>query len=164
MKAKIVAFLSIMTPLVTATTLIFRVPIPATQGYFNLGDATVILTGIMFGPYPGLIAGGVGSALADIISGYPHYAPITFVAKGGEGAIAGFTFKKFYGRRRLKYASGLLGGAFMVASYFLFELQFFGLGGALVEAPLNVLQCALGNLVAYTAHSILEPTLSRRLR
>lgn len=165
MKAKSVAFLSIMIPLVTIMTIIVRVPIPATQGYFNFGDAAVILTGIIFGPYIGFLAGGIGSALADVISGYPHYAPITLLAKGGEGAIVGILFKKFYQYSKiLGYLSGPIGGTFMILSYFVFEFYFFGLGAAIIEAPWNILQCVLGSLIAYMVHLILKPTLSKILR
>ncbi|MEM4736724.1 MAG: ECF transporter S component [Nitrososphaeria archaeon] len=165
MKAKSVAFLSIMIPLVTVMTIIVRVPIPATQGYFNFGDTMVILTGIMFGPYIGFLAGGIGSSLADIISGYPHYAPITFLAKGGEGAIVGTLFKRLYQHSKtLGYISGFVGGTFMILTYFAFELYFFGLGAALIELPWNILQCVLGTVIAYMVHLILKPTLSKTLR
>lgn len=165
MKAKGVAFLSMMTPLVTIMTIIVRFPIPATQGYFNFGDSMVILTGIMFGPHIGFLAGGIGSSLADIISGYPHYAPITLLAKGGEGAIVGTLFKRFSQRSKtLGYLSGLVGGTFMIVTYFVFELSFFGLGAALIEIPWNILQCTLGTVVAYMVHLILEPTLLKILR
>jgi len=165
MKAKSVAFLSVMIPLVSVMTVVVRIPIPATQGYFNFGDAMVILTGMIFGPYIGFLAGGTGSALADIISGYPHYMLITFLAKGGEGFIVGIIFKKFYQHSRtLAYLFAPAGGTFMILSYFLFELYFFGMPAALIELPWNILQCVLGSIVAYSVHLILQPTLSKILR
>ncbi|MCX8188464.1 MAG: ECF transporter S component [Nitrososphaeria archaeon] len=165
MKAKSVALLSIMIPLVTVMTIIVRVPIPATQGYFNFGDAMVILSGIIFGPYIGFLAGGIGSSLADIISGYPQYALVTLLAKGGEGAIVGTLFKRLYQHSKtLGYLSGLVGGTFMILTYFVFQLYFFGIGAALIELPWNILQCTIGTAVAYMIHLILKPTLSKILR
>jgi uncharacterized membrane protein len=42
-----------------------------------------------FGPWIGLIAGGVGGGLADIIGGYALYAPLTFLAHGLEDLVVG---------------------------------------------------------------------------
>ena len=41
-----------------------------------------------WGPLPALVAGGLGSALADLLTGYAHWAPWTLVIKGIEGWIA----------------------------------------------------------------------------
>lgn len=60
---------AVFTALVTAATLLIRIPVPATQGYINLGDAVVIAAGLLLGPRTGLIAGGIGSALADWLAG-----------------------------------------------------------------------------------------------
>lgn len=75
--------------LVTLVTISLQVSIPATQGYFNLGETMVYTFALLFGPRVGLIAGGIGSALADLITGYLPYAPATLVIKGIEGFIVG---------------------------------------------------------------------------
>ena len=54
----------------------------------------VFTTAILFGPVIGAFAGGVGSMLADILLGYPHYAPATLIIKATEGAIVGFLSRK----------------------------------------------------------------------
>jgi uncharacterized membrane protein len=164
MNVKTVALVSVMIPLVTVMTMVFRIPVPATQGYFNFGDSGVILVSMLFGPYVGLISGGLGSSLADILSGYSFYAPITFLAKGVEGFIVGVIFTGFHKRSKLlAYASGPLGGLFMVSSYFFFQTYFFGIGGALAELPWNVLQALLGSAIAYAVHRFVYP-VSGRLR
>jgi len=75
--------------LVTLATVSLQVSIPATQGYFNLGETMVYTFALLFGPRVGMIAGGIGSALADLITGYLPYAPATLVIKGVEGYIVG---------------------------------------------------------------------------
>jgi uncharacterized membrane protein len=85
------ASLAILTALTTVLTMVVSIPIPATQGYINLGDAGVLFAGLLLGPLGG-IAGGVGSALADYALGYIHYIPITFFVKGFEGAVTGTIF------------------------------------------------------------------------
>ncbi|MHA1596508.1 MAG: ECF transporter S component [Candidatus Asgardarchaeia archaeon] len=83
-----------MTALVTIATMIFQVYIPATEGYFNLGEAAVYTVAGLFGPKIGALAGGLGSALADLITGYVIYAPGTFVIKGVEGFVVGFLINR----------------------------------------------------------------------
>jgi len=158
MRVRTLALVSVMIPLVTVMTMVFRIPIPATQGYFNFGDAGVILLSMLFGPYVGLITGGLGSSLADILSGYSFYAPVTFLAKGIEGFIVGMIFAKLYKKSRiLAYTSGPVGGLFMICSYFVFESYFFSIGNALVELPWNILQALFGSVIAYSLYKLLYP-------
>ena len=82
------AVIAALTALTAAATLFIRVPIPATNGYFNIGDVFIILAGLWLGPTAGFIAGAVGSSIADAI-GFPIYIPATFVIKGFEGFITG---------------------------------------------------------------------------
>ena len=89
MKSREVALASVFTALVTVTTIMFQVYIPETRGYFNLGEVAVYLTALLLGPRVGAIAGGIGSALADLVTGYSIYAPATLVIKGLEGYIVG---------------------------------------------------------------------------
>ena len=61
---------AIMAALVCVATMIIQFPIPATQGFFNVGDAMVIVAALTFGPVVGAIAGGLGSSLADFLGGW----------------------------------------------------------------------------------------------
>ena len=63
------------------STMIIKLPTPGTGGYVHLGDTFVILSGILLGPVYGAIAGGIGSALADLLGGYFVYVPITLIVK-----------------------------------------------------------------------------------
>lgn len=45
------------------------------QGYVNLGDCAVLISAWMLGPLYGGAAAGIGSALADLLSGYAHLCP-----------------------------------------------------------------------------------------
>lgn len=139
------ALLAILTSLTAVVTIYLRVPIPATQGYFNLGDILVMFAGFSLGPTVGLIAGGVGSGLADLI-GFPLFAPMTAVIKGFEGFLCGALAAR---RSRLRmHAVGGLAGAWIVAGYFAVEVYLFGVGAALVELPFNVLQGVSGLVIA----------------
>ncbi len=94
-KTMAIAITGIMTALVAVTTMAISVYIAPTRGYFNIGEAAVYITALLFGPYIGAFAGGVGSAISDITLGYFQYAPGTLVIKGLEGFIAGYLTHKF---------------------------------------------------------------------
>lgn len=52
--------------LTTVATMVIHIPVPATQGFVNVGDSFVLLSGLLFSHYYGALIGGVGSALADL--------------------------------------------------------------------------------------------------
>lgn len=80
---------ALMIALVCIATMVIHIPTPGTNGYVNIGDSVIFITSILFGPVPGMIAGGIGSALADILSGYSHWALFTLIIKGFEGYLVG---------------------------------------------------------------------------
>src|SRR2546430_3074385 len=80
------AIFAAVTFVVTRYTVI---PIPATKGYFNLGEVAIYIAAIAFGPGVGAIAGALGSALADVAAAAPQFALFTFIIKGVEGFIVG---------------------------------------------------------------------------
>ena len=84
------ARLGLLTALGAAVTLAVRIPMPATEGYLNLGDGIIIAGALLFGPIAAAAARGVGSALADLYGGYSHWALPTLAIKGLEGYIVGF--------------------------------------------------------------------------
>ena len=79
----------LLIALVAVCTMVFQIPVSATQGYIHLGDSMILLVGVFFGARYGMVAGGIGSALADILSGYAHWAPFTLIIKGLMGWLIG---------------------------------------------------------------------------
>jgi energy-coupling factor transport system substrate-specific component len=140
----------VMIALVAVFTLAVRVPFALTQGYFNFSDVGVFLAGFAFGPWVGLVAGGVGTALADVVGGYPMYAPLTLVAHGVEGLIAGAVARR--DQRVWRMILGwALGAAAMLAGYFFGEAFIFrmGIAAAATEAvTINLPQVVVGGVVA----------------
>jgi len=106
------AVTAVFTALVCVVTIIFSIYVPATQGFFNIGESMVFLSALLFGPLVGAFAGGVGSMLADLLLGYPHYAPATLIIKACEGAVVGTVKKrapKFSSRLHWKFFTMVLG-------------------------------------------------------
>lgn len=85
----------LMTALVfVATAIIPHIPVPFTEGYIHAGDSMIFITAILLGWRYGAIAGGLGSAMADVFLGYSHWALPTLIIKGVMGAIVGFMAKE----------------------------------------------------------------------
>ncbi len=84
------SILAMFIAVVCVATVVLKIDIPATRGFFNVGDSMVYVTALLFGPIIGGMAGGIGSSLADILLGAPWYAPGTLVVKGVEGLIVGY--------------------------------------------------------------------------
>ncbi len=137
---------AVIAALIAVATFLIQVPIPATKGYLNFGDIAIFVSALTFGPIVGGFAGGVGSAISDIASGYAYFSPFTLIIKGIEGLIAGLIANKISGKRDI--IAVVIGGAEMVSGYFLAE--FFGLSegwAALSEVPFNILQVTVGGIV-----------------
>ncbi len=135
-----------MAALVCVATLMFRVPVPATGGYINIGDVMIFVSGLAFGRTIGGFAGGVGSAIADLI-GYPAYAPLTLVVKGIEGFLVGAISN---GTNKVRdVLAVIVGGVAMIGGYYLGEAFLMGVGpiAALEEAPGNLFQVAAGGII-----------------
>jgi uncharacterized membrane protein len=144
--ANVMAISAIMAALVAVATNFIKVPTPATGGYINIGDTMVMFAAMVFGPVVGVFAGGVGSALGDIIGGYAGWAPITLIVKGLEGLAVGYIAKRSDNVGML-VVGGTIGGIIMVSGYFLFEAYMFGVPAAATEVPGNTVQAITGILV-----------------
>ena len=136
------------------TSQIPPIPIPATSGYFNIGETAIYIAALVFGPLVGALAGGIGSSLSDAFLGFGLFAPGTLFIKGGEGLIVGFLNANL--RRRISNLtvcasiSVIVGGLEMVAGYFLYEQFVIGypFAVALAEVPFNIVQVLIGLIVA----------------
>ena len=146
---KTVALYGILAALTAAITIASYLPFSPTKGYFNLGDSMVFFSALAFGCRAGAICGGVGSAAADVLLGAGVYAPVTLVAKGGEGFVAGFISRSGRNRNWAVVLGIAAGGALMITTYFLAEWLFLdvGFGKALAEVPINIAQVVLGGTI-----------------
>ena len=84
---------AMLAALTYAATVVIRIPTP-TGGYVNLGDAVVLLAAFLLGPVGGMVAGGLGSALSDLMAGYMAWVPATLIIKGAMGLTAGLLYRR----------------------------------------------------------------------
>jgi len=170
MGVRALTLLALLIALTTVATMVVQIPTPQTQGYINLGDSMVYVSALLFGPLAGLLAGGIGSALADWLTGYQQFAPYTLVIKGLEGLVVGLiAWGLLKGRptRTLASIAGVVvsvfgGGAVMVGGYYVVE-QFVMGRAALAEVPGNIFQ-AVGGLVVAIPVTLLLRNLAPSMR
>lgn len=149
--------IAILMALTTVMTMIIQIPIIGTNGYLNLGDMVVFLAAMMLGKRGGFLVGGLGSAMADLLLGYTHYAPITFLVKGFEGYIAGALLDTRLGQSKPIIAT-TVGGIWMATGYYMAEIFMYGARAALVSVPGNLMQGMLGAVTAVILYAALKKT------
>jgi uncharacterized membrane protein len=111
----------------------------------------------------GAIAGGVGSALADLLGGWYVWVPFTLIIKGVEGFLAGYILRR--GGREEQGISRLIiawiiGGLEMVSGYFLVQVYMYGFNAALVEIPFNFVQMLVAGVVGIPISLALKQRIS----
>lgn len=148
--------------LVVLMTTMTSIPAIVYNGYINLGDVPVILSGMIFGPLGAFIVGGVGSALSDIYLGYVHYAFITLIVKGFEGSIASLLTRKKVDNKRI-ILGPMVSGIFMAFGYFIGEIFLYGFYGALPSIPGNLLQGIVCAILASLIYKSIGKILKRYL-
>jgi uncharacterized membrane protein len=143
-------------------TVVIRIPIPVTGGYFNLGDTFVLAAALLYGPWVGALVGLTGPAAADAV-GYPQFILATAVIKFCEGGLVGLLAGKPGRSKVFRPVAGLtVGVTVLVAGYYIFEalvypalgkvIPFFAvtdMKAAIAEVFPNLLQGVLSAVIAF---------------
>ena len=141
-----VAMVAILTAVVVVFTMIVK--IPTAKGYLNLCDVAVCFIAFTFGPWTALISAGLGSALADLISGYAQWAPISFVCHGLEGLLVALIALERVDRKIgwfRKICAALVSLVCVAGGYYVLSGLFIsGFTVALAEVPWNLVQSGVG--------------------
>ena len=157
-RTKKIVMAALLASLVCIATMIIKIPSPL-KGYLNLGDCIVLVAGWMLSPVYGFIAAGLGSALADIFSGYVIYAPATFVIKGAMALIAFYGFKllhKKLGNLSSQIISGIVAEIAMILGYLVFESFLYGFVPSLLNVPANGVQGIAGLVIGVALIKLFE--------
>lgn len=135
--------------LICVSTIIIQIPSPL-GGYINLGDSFIVAASVFLSPLFAFTAGSLGSALADILTGYTIYAPATFIIKGLMALTISFMYKALLkkGGKLSRYAvslSAVPAEIIMIIGYYLFSaLISGGFIAALQTVPGNAVQGLAG--------------------
>ena len=144
----------VMTSLLAA----LKIPSPL-NGYINLGDCVVLAAGWMLSPIYAFFSAGIGSALADLLSGYATYAPATFVIKGLMALVAFYGFKLLHnklGKITAQIIAGFIAEIIMILGYFVFEGFLYGFAPSVVNIPANAVQGVAGLIAGILLVKIFE--------
>lgn len=147
-----IASIAVLSAIVAIFTIAVRIPVAPTRGYINLGDVAIFFAAFVFGPVSAFLAGGVGTALADMLGGYAQWAPISFVVHGLQGFLIGIVYNMLIRKEETGKAGLVLtailcflaGAVVMVLGYFFAGVLLVGPGAALLEVPGNILQNVAG--------------------
>lgn len=145
--------------LVFVATMYIKIP-NALDGYFNLGDGFILLFATFLSPGLSFLAGGLGSALADVAGGYAYYFIPTLLIKGLEAVVVSLLIRRYGDKARIP--AYLLGSVIMVTGYFLAKWY---LKGSMVVAaagiPENILQTGVGVVIAIVAYPLLKRSFAK---
>ena len=106
--------IAIMAALVFVAT--YLIKIPSLNGYVHLGDSMIFIAVLLLGSKKGALAGGLGAALCDLLSGYMQYVIPTFFIKLIMALIMGVIAEKLILKQNL---AGLLVPSSVVHSKYL---------------------------------------------
>ena len=150
-----IAITAVLIALSTLLTMFTKIPVPGIRGYFNVGDAVIMLAALLIGRKEGTLVGAIGPALADLLLGYAVFVPITFLVKGIEGFLGG----TIYGKKK-SLSSALLatviGGVIIVAGYFVAESFVFDFGVASAGVLTNTIQAVMSVLISMLLYTALR--------
>ncbi len=170
---------ALFSALICLATLLITVGSPIAGGYINLGDCFVFSTIIVLPMGYSMLAAGIGSALADLISGHAIYSPASFVIKALMALVAWLIYsdtkkkfalpeksysvsdkkKKANSRKMLllKIISSFTAEIIMCAGYFAYEALILGYGmGAVTNIPMNAIQAIAGMIFSVILSTAFE--------
>lgn len=157
-KTKRIVITALFAAITCVATMIIKIPSPL-KGYINIGDAIVLLCGWLLPGSYAFLAAGIGSALADVLSGYIVYASATFIIKGFMALLALYLSKLMDKKANpiiSRIVSGITAELSMIFGYFLFEGVLYGFVQSAVNIPANAVQGVVGIALALIILKVLE--------
>lgn len=90
-QTELIVMIALFSALITVMTAFIKIPTPL--GYIHIGDAFIFAAAMLLGPYAAIPA-MIGSGLADFITAYFMYIPVTILIKGLMGLLSGFVLAR----------------------------------------------------------------------
>lgn len=143
-RTKNLAISGILAAMIFVFTYLVRIPVPGNSAgaYMNIGDSIIYCAGMLVGAPWAAAASGIGSIFSDVLVGGGIYIPATLIIKALMGFVCAIIMKKskFPGF----VMACILGGAIMVAGYFIFEWFAFGWAYSTGTLIFNLIQWVAG--------------------
>lgn len=167
-----ISMTGVMMGLILVATMTIRIPVPFTQGYVHLGDTMIFLGVLILGKKYGTIAAALGSAMADLLSGYAYYAPWTLVVKGLMAFVVGAALEHMEKKgqisdgKRITFLELLamaFGGLEMTVGYYISASLMRGdWYTPLLSVPGNIGQFIVGMILATVLAAVLYKTPAKK--
>lgn len=124
-----------------------RLPLAANGGLIHLGNVPLFIGAILFGKRVGAIAGGVGMALFDLLSGWTAWAPFTLVIVGLMGFTLGLIAEK--SDKIYSYIAAIaIAGVIKIVGYYIAEAVIYqNIFVPVSSIPGNLLQIGFAALI-----------------
>ena len=150
---------ALMAAVICIMTMIVQIPIPL--GYAHLGDAFILLTVAFLGKREGVWAGGIGSAMADLMTGYTQWVLPTLLIKSIMGFAIGYLAwgkeKKLHMASVRTLIASIAGVAVMIAGYTIAGAVMNGsIYTGLLQVPGLTLEGIIGMAIFYVIGFVLE--------
>ncbi|MDD4377879.1 MAG: ECF transporter S component [Eubacteriales bacterium] len=144
---------------------VFIIKFPGPFGYAHIGDSMIFLSVLMLGGKRGAVAGGIGAAIADIVSGYTIWAVPTLICKAAMALVMGAIIKhQILGMkgRLLWIVAAVAGGITQGIGYVIFWFVLFGKAAAIASVPGLTFQMVSGIIIAFAISEALQKTGLKR--
>lgn len=159
-KIRKLVFTALLAALTCVATMVIQIPAPV-SGYVNLGDCLVLLSAFLLGPWYGAAAAGIGSMLADLLSGFAIYAPGTLVIKAIMAIAAALLYRALPVKRGILRATvgGIVAEIIMIVGYLFYGLVLSeSFAASLAGVPGNAVQGVVGLVLGVLLTEVLKKT------
>lgn len=137
-----------------------RLPIGGSGGLIHLGNVPLFLAAILFGRKTGALAGGIGMAFFDLLSGWTLWAPFTFVIVGTMGYVVGAITEKHRGFM-WNLGAMICACAIKIAGYYIAEGIIYGNWIApVMSIPGNLIQVGVAAVLVLPVAGYLKKIVS----
>ncbi len=145
-----ITYTGIFTAIILIATSVIKFSTGLGEGYIHLGDCFVYLSACIL-PFPYcLIAGGLGGALADILSGYAIWAIPTMIIKMLNALPFALVCRKYKSSKSLsKYTvlMALVSGIITILGYFVTECILYSVASATLSLLGNTIQAVASGII-----------------
>ncbi len=155
-KTKNLAMSALMIALIFVCTYTVKIPNPATGGYTHMGDCMIFLAVLVLGKKQGALAGGLGAALSDLLTGATLWVLPTFVIKLIMGWIMGSIVEMKLNEKYGWIIGAILGGIWQSIAYTLVKIPMVGMAPAVASIPRILMQTLIGLVIYVVIAKLLE--------
>src|SRR5699024_2271633 len=151
---KMITNIAMLSALTISVSMMFVLPIPATNGLVTLCEAGIYTSAFLLGPTGGFFVGAISGAAIDLLSGYAQWILFSALIHGVQGWLCGLLYAKFTHHKRsisLTTASIWMICAYSLATAFLYTWP-----AGLASIPGNIFQNLFGIVVTVPLVSALK--------